>query len=156
MSCIEIVQYVVDQGIRAIIDNTDLTTYEVDYVAIFCRDESEFIQLRDEVMTLGDEVDKEMIGTGNTYKLHIPIQTRAGLLSLVKIRKPDPTRPQRGAPDFRILDYQSFKEQYLMRSGNFTLMSRKEYEMVELKGIDVLVYIPNKPLSYRMKTLSEG
>ena len=58
-----------------------------------------------------------------------------------KIRKPDPTRPERGDADFNLDDYEKFKNKYVGKEG-FSLIERKDHEMVELmeKGSDVRVY----------------
>ena len=146
----KIVNYIVEQGLFAIKSNTDEQEAIIDYVAIFSKDENEFKNLELVAETMGKEVDKETAKTGKTFLLNEPLNTPAGILSLIKIRKPDATRPQRGAPDFKIKNYQLFKNKYLQSSGNFTLMTRKDYEMIEIKGVDVLVYIPNKTLSERM------
>ena len=112
----------------------------------------EFSSLDTVARSIGDEVDKETAVTGHTYLLHEPIKTSAGLLKLIKIRFPDPTRPQRGAPDFKIKNYPEFKNKYIKKSGNFTLMLKEIYEMIEIKGEDVLVYIPSDTLGERLKT----
>lgn len=149
---INIINYIINQGLEAIKDNTreNINAF-IDYVAIFSRDQTEFDKLNIIVKSIGIEVDKNTAKTGLTYLLYKPIQTSAGLLKLVKIRLPDPTRPQRGAPDFKIPNYQEFKNKYLTKSGNFALMVRKEYEMIEIKGVDVLVYIPDNTLGERLK-----
>lgn len=134
----------------AIRDNTGEKEIVIDYVAIFSKDKNEFKNLERIAVNMGKEVDKETSITGRTFLSNKPLNTVAGTLSLVKIRKPDTTRPQRGAPDFKIQNYQQFKNKYLQSGGNFTLMTRKDYEMVEIKGEDVLVYIPNKTLSDKM------
>ena len=113
-------------------------------------DKNEFKNLELVAETMGKEVDKETAKTGKTFLLNEPLDTSAGILSLIKIRNPDATRPQRGAPDFKIQNYQQFKDKYLQSSGNFTLMTRKDYEMIEIKGVDVLVYLPDKTLGERM------
>ena len=95
-------------------------------------------------------MDKSTRKTGFTYLLNEPIKTPYGSLKLVKVRLPDPSRSQRGAPDFKLLDYQKFKEKFIRSSGDFTLMLKEEYEMIEIKGVDVLVYIPNKTLGERI------
>lgn len=144
-----IVTYITDQGVSAIRDYTDLVDVEIDYLAIFSRDEEEYRALDNILKSCGNLVDIAMSHTGNTYELDKPIQTQAGALQVIKVRKPDKTRAQRGAPDFRINNYQIFKEKNLYKSGNFTLMLRKDYEMIELKGVDVLVYIPSKTFKQR-------
>lgn len=145
----KIVNYIVNQGIKAISENTDEKDLPVDYMGIFASDEKEFQEINDILKTLGQPGDKTASGSGATYLLDEPFNTPAGPLKVLKIRRPDPTRPQRGAPDFKINDYTAFKEKYLLDRGNFTLMIKKSYEMLELKGVDVLVYFPNKSFDER-------
>lgn len=146
----KIVNYIVKQGLSAIRDNTDEKEVAIDYVAIFSKDKVEFKNLEIIAESIGREVDKNTAKTGRTFLLNEPLKTPAGILRLVKVRKPDSTRPQRGAPDFKIKNYQHFRDKYLQSSGNFTLMTRKDYEMVEIKGTDVLVYIPDNTLGERL------
>lgn len=145
----KIVNYLVERGLATIKNNTDEKEAVIDYVAIFSKDENEYKDLEFIAESMGEEVDKA-IRTGRTFLLKEPMKTPAGILLLIKIRKPDATRPQRGAPDFKIKDYQQFKNRYLGSNGNFTLMPRKDYEMIEIKGVDVLVYIPDKTSSERV------
>jgi hypothetical protein len=146
----KIIFYLVKQGLATLERFTDEKNGALDYVAIFAKDENEFNDLLMIAETVGQEVDKETAKTGRTFLLNKPLDTTAGVLSLIKIRKPDDTRLQRGAPDFKIPDYQQFKDKYLKSDGNFTLMLKNDYEMIEIKGPDVLVYIPDKTLSERM------
>lgn len=148
----KIVNYIVDQGLLAIRENTDEKDLIVDYMGIFAKNDDEFTDMDNLVKTLGVLGDKTATSTGNTYLLNEPINTKAGFLKVLKIRKPDPTRLQRGAPDFRVNDYQSFKEKYLPSGHNFSLIAREVYEMIELKGIDVLVYFPSKHFNERQLT----
>ena len=145
----KIVNYIINQAWRAISENTDEKDLPVDYLGIFSKDESEFRDLERLVSTLGKLGDKTATATGSTYLLDEPLNTPAGPLKVLKIRKPDPTRPQRGAPDFRVKNYLAFKEKYQSRGHNFLLIVRKEYEMLELKGADVLVYFPSKTFDER-------
>ena len=145
----KIANYIIEQGLSTL-KNADENNAVIDYVAIFSKDENEFKNLELVAETLGEEVDKENAKTGRAFLLNEPLKTSAGNLSLIKVRIPDATRPQRGAPDFKIQNYQQFKEKNLQSSGNFTLMTRKDYEMIEIKGVDVLVYVPSKTLSERM------
>ena len=146
----KIINYIVEQGME-VLKNTDEKDTAVDYVAIFSKNDQEFNNLMLIAETLGKEIDKETAKTGRTFLLNESMETSAGSLSLIKVRLPDATRPQRGAPDFKIKNYIQFKDKYLQSSGNFTLMVRKDYEMIEIKGVDVLVYIPNKTVSERMQ-----
>lgn len=150
----KIADYIIHQGMRAISQNTDEADLPVDYLGIFSKDENEFIELDRVLRALGKPGDSSATKTGSTYVLHEPMSTPAGPLTVIKVRKPDPTRPQRGAPDFRVPDYQSFKEKYLSNGPNFSLMIRTDYEMLELKGVDVLVYFPSKSFDERQSITS--
>ncbi len=146
----KIINYLVVQGITTIHRYTGEKNPTIDYVAIFSKDENEFGNLEKIAEEIGTPVNTGTASTGKTIKLNEPIKTAAGIITYIKIRKPDDTRPQRGAPDFKIKNYQLFKEKYLTSAGNFTLMLRKDYEMIEIKGTDVLVYIPNKTINDRL------
>ncbi|MFA5022297.1 MAG: hypothetical protein WC508_04430 [Patescibacteria group bacterium] len=147
----KIVNYIVDQALQAIRGNTDEKDLPVDYMGIFSKDDAEFADLERLISTLGKPGDKTATQSGSTFLLNKPIHTSAGPLKVLKARKPDPTRPQRGAPDFRVSDYAAFKEKYFLsgHNSNFSLMIRKQYEMLELKGTDVLIYFPSKSFDER-------
>jgi len=147
----KIINHIVNQGLQAISENTDEKDLLIDYIGIFSKDDNEFIDLDRLVSTLGKPGDKTATQSGSTYLLDEPLNTPAGPLKVLKVRKPDPTRPQRGAPDFQVKDYPTFKEKYFSKgqNHNFSLMVRKEYEMLELKGVDVLVYFPSKSFDER-------
>lgn len=146
----EIIDYIVGQGVAALKQFTNEPNFVLDYLAIFSNNESEYNTFISIAQPLGKEIDPETVKTGRTFLLQEPIETSHGALRLIKIRKPDPTRPQRGAPDFKVPNYEEFKNRYLKSSGNFTLMLRDNYEMIELKGVDVLVYIPSVTTSERL------
>lgn len=141
-----LVSYIAERGAETLMSKTN-TVAALDYVAIFSNDQAEFDELLACTQILGQEVDSLTQKTGHTFKLSEPIHTSIGDLSLLKIRKPDATRPQRGAPDFVVADYEAFKKMYLPTSGDFTLMFHPHAEMVELKGDDVLVYIKERQLT---------
>ena len=142
-----IVSYIVAQGLSAIKKYLPDEEFVLDYLDIFPKSEEELGHLSGVAETIGQEINKELaLKKGRTFLLSEPIRFSSGDLHLIKIRKYDPTRPQRGAPDFVIKNYIDFKNRYIRSSGDFTLMLRKEnYEMIELKGIDVLVYIKEFP-----------
>jgi len=148
----KIVNYIVSQGLLAIKDNTDESGLAIDYMGIFAEDDAKFAEMEKLVSTLGTPGDKSATSrSGSTFLLDKPLITPAGPLRVLKVRRPDLTRPQRGAPDFRVGDYSAFKEKYLLsgKNSNFSLMLREKYEMLELKGVDVLVYFPSKSFDKR-------
>lgn len=147
----KIVNYIVNQGLLAINKNTEEENLPIDYLGIFSKDESEFVEIDTILKTIGKPGDKTATDSGSTYLLDEHFQTSAGPCKVLKIRKPDPTRPQRGAPDFKVNNYTNFKEKYLIHNSNFALIPRKQYEMIELKGVDVLVYFPSRSFDERQQ-----
>jgi len=85
--------------------------------------------------------------TGPLFHIQ-PLETIAGKLQLLKIRKPDVTRPELGDADFTISNYAEFKKKYLSQKG-FNLIIRKNFEMIELVDpqFNVRAYFSNPPLS---------
>ncbi|HVX90099.1 MAG TPA: hypothetical protein VHC20_00360 [Candidatus Paceibacterota bacterium] len=142
----QLVDYIAEHGAKALTEKTN-SPAALDYVAVFSKNSAEFEELLACAKTLGEEVDSLTQKTGHTFKLRAPMHTLVGDLSLLKVRRPDITRPQRGAPDFVVPDYEGFKKTYLPTSGDFTLMFHPHAEMVELKGDDVLVYIKERHLT---------
>lgn len=144
-----LVNYIVDEGERVKDNNLDEATGPVDYLAIFSKDDKEKQELLDLALNLG--IVAQETPTGPNIKLHKPIQTKSGPVTFVKIRNVDPIKKQRGAPDFRVEDYEGFKKKYLGRK-NFNLIDRRTFEMIEIwdPTADVLVYFCNIPLTKQL------
>jgi len=141
-----IVQYIVNQGKIIAINYSGETNLQIGYLDIFAKDETEKDTLLSIIEKLGKIVERPK--TGLTFQLNNPLITDLGPLKLIKIRFPDPSRPQRGAPDFKVPDYEIFKKKMLGKK-NVNLIERLKYEMIEIwdENEDVLVYFPNKLLS---------
>ena len=119
---------------------------DVDYVCIFSQDQEEydeFIKFAGELGSIADQTK-----TGPVYKFNNPPLTIAGKPKLLKIRIPDPTRPQRGDVDFNS-NYKEFKKKYLDNNRFKLVKSWDGHEMIELRDneSDVLVYFSQIPLS---------
>jgi len=140
------VNYIVNETIQLNNKYTSETNAPIDWVAIFSQNASEYESFLKETKRIGKIVKDTP--TGPIFKLGSPIKTKAGEIFIIKIRKPDKTRPQRGDADFRIDNYKEFKEKYLS-DQHFSLIERKDYQMLELKDsdFDVLVYFSNPPIS---------
>ena len=78
----------------------------------------------------------------------IDLDTESGKLNLLKIRKPDETRKERGDADFTVDDYNNFKKNYLPKPS-FSLIKRDKFEMIELvnSNFNVQTYFSNPPLN---------
>lgn len=121
---------------------------DVDYVCIFSQNKNEYSELLKVAQTLGKIVNNT--STGPVFAFDSP-SSIAGDPKILKIRKPDPTRPQRGDVDFNT-DYQKFKNKYL-DNKRFTLIKRENFEMIELKddSFNVLVYFSSISPSKKLK-----
>ncbi|MCH8821864.1 hypothetical protein IID23_05100 [Patescibacteria group bacterium] len=140
------VDYIVNETIQLKNKYTDEISAPIDWVAVFAQNGQEYESFLKETRSMGKIVKDT--STGPIFKLDSPIKTKAGELFIIKIRKPDKTRPQRGDADFRIDNYKEFKEKYFS-DKHFSLIERKDYQMLELKDsdFDVLVYFSNPPIS---------
>ena len=112
--------------------------------------EAEYEELISLVRRTGATVAQET-AMGPVFQI-ASVSTEAGDLRLLKIRRPDPKRPERGDADFTLPDYQKFKTAYLSRSG-FSLIERSDMEMIELvdPAFDVIAYYSYPPLGEVLK-----
>jgi len=142
---IPIVDYIVDKSLEMKNKYTDAKDSPIEFACIFCQNNEEYEKLTNETQALGKVV--QSTSTGFTYLLNQPLKTKAGFLSLVKIRKPDHLRKERGDTDFNT-NYQEFKRKYSDKQ-NFELIKRKYFEMLRLSkpNYDVMVCFSNIPLS---------
>ncbi len=129
---------------------TDQKNVPVNYACIFCQSEEEQTNFLKEAHKLGAIIQETP--SGPLFK--ISLDTISGKLQLLKIRKPDPTRPERGDADFTISDYPSFKEKYLNQAG-FSLIQKENFEMIELYEKDnrVRVYFSFPPLDKQLNLI---
>lgn len=124
---------------------TNAASVPVEFSCIFCHNEEEYGEFTNTIQTLGKIA--ETTPSGFTYLLDKPIETVAGPLRLVKIRKPDNQRTERGDADFNT-DYKNFKNMY---EGNpkFELLKREAFEMLRLSDpiFDVMACFSSIPKS---------
>lgn len=142
---IEIINYIVDQSNKLKNRFTDVSSAPIEFACIFCQTEKEYKELTNSIESLGKIVERTP--SGFTYLLDKPIKTVAGPLRLVKIRKPDPKRPEKGDADFNT-NYKNFKKKYQGISG-FELVKRETFEMLRLSNpsFDVMSCFSNIPKS---------
>lgn len=120
----------------------------VNYACIFAQNNKEY----DELVAAARQIGKPIKDTPTGSLFHIrPIATIAGTLRLLKIRLPDPTRPERGDADFTVENYAAFKKKYLGQPG-FSLIPREGFEMIELvdPAFDVRAYFSHPPLDEQL------
>jgi len=120
----------------------------VNYACVFCQNDEQY----DSLAALAQEIGKVIEETPTGLLFHIqPLDTIAGNLQLLKIRKPDATRLELGDADFTVLNYPEFKKKYLPQKG-FKLIVRKNFEMIELVDpkFNVRAYFSNPPLDKQL------
>lgn len=142
---ITIIRYVVGRSTELKNKFTNASTSPVEFACIFCQDGKEYEKLTTAIQVLGKIIQNTP--TGQTYLLNEPIRTVAGPLRLVKIRKPDNLRRERGDADFNT-DYQNFKKRY-RGDSRFELIKRETFEMLRLSDpdFDVMACFSNVPIS---------
>jgi len=126
----------------------------VNYACVFAQSEAEYEKLVNLARQMGPMVQNTPMGP----VFHIdPLLTAAGNLELLKIRRPDSKRKEKGDADFTVTDYQSFKKTYLGRPG-FGIIMRPEMEMIELidPAYNVLAYFSHPTLANILKINSNG
>jgi len=121
--------------------HTDQVSAPVNYACIFAQSEDEYNEMESIFKEWGEPVHETK--TGFVYRIP-SLETSAGELTLLKLRKPDPTRPERGDADFTVSNYPEFKAKYLDKP-NVKLIERPEMEMMELtdSDFDVRAYFSN-------------
>ena len=121
---------------------------QVNYAAVFAQNEKEYKELYEVATQLGKVI--QSTPTGDLFQVG-GIDTAAGKLRLLKIRKPDTTRPERGDADFTVTNYLTFKSTHLPKS-EFKLIERKDFEMIELvdQKFNVRAYFSNPPLDQQL------
>lgn len=145
---IEIVINLVNDACKLKNRHTDESDAVVNYACIFPHTDNEYNMYYEVAAEMGT-IAKET-ATGNLFLVD-SIPTVAGNLRLVKVRKPDPTRTERGDADFTVKDYNAFKSKVMEKEG-FKLIERPTMEMIELMedGADVRVYFSNPPLDKQL------
>lgn len=120
----------------------------VNYACIFSQNKEEY----DGLLTAARKIGKVIQETPTGPLFYIkPLQTVSGVLKLLKIRIPDPTRPEQGDADFTISNFPEFEKKYLSKKG-FKIIQRENFRMIELMDseFDVRAYFSNPPLDEQL------
>jgi hypothetical protein len=140
-----IVREIVIEAQRLAVAYTFEEKAPVNYACVFAYSGKEYEELFHASCRLGSIIQETTMGP----VFHIaPILTAAGDLALLKIRRPDPKRQERGDADFTVSDYESFKKKYLGKPG-FGIIKRPEMEMIELidPSYKVIAYFSHPTLA---------
>lgn len=121
----------------------------INYACIFSQSKVEYDELIRVTRKIGTVVKETP--TGLLFRIE-PLQTISGVLELLKIRIPDPTRPELGDADFTVSNFTDFKKEYLSKSGWKLIKKREDFEMLELMDplFNVRAYFSNPPLDVQL------
>lgn len=141
---ISIISYIVTRSVELKNKYTYEVGAKVEFCDIFSRDNNEYLKLTGAINKIGKIVYSAP--TGHIYSLKEPINTVAGKLRLVKIRKPDNKFRFRGDADFDT-DYPKLKQKY-QNNPRFKLIMRDKFEMLRLSDLDfdVMTCFSNIPV----------
>ena len=123
----------------------------VNYACIFAQSKEQYNNLTMVAKEIGSVIKETP--TGPLFHIQL-LKTVSGNLKLLKIRKPDPTRPELGDADFTVENYPEFKNKCLSKTG-FKLIPRENFEMIELvdSKFNVRAYFSNPPLDKQLGIL---
>lgn len=140
----KIVLFIVSESVKLKNKYTDEIHAKVEFGDIFAKDITEYQQLTNTIGELGTIIYAGP--TGDIYSLKKPIQTVAGNLQFIKIRKPDDKIHLRGDADFNT-NYVRLKQKY-QKHPNFELIVREKFEMLRLSdpNFDVMTCFSNIPV----------
>jgi len=141
----DIAKYIVNQSLKLKNKYTNALDASVEFACIFCKSDEEYKKFDNLAQTMGRRVQDTP--SGYTYLLRKQVITNAGPLRLLKIRKPDPTRTERGDADFNT-SYKEFSNSY-KNNSKFELIKRDTFEMLRLSDpeFDVMACFSSTPLS---------
>lgn len=124
---------------------TDEINAKVNYACIFCKDEDEFNNYIAILKKDNNDIIEDTY-SGPLFRLK-DLETVAGMLKLLKVRRYDDKHLDLGDADFTVNNYEKFKDKYIDKP-NFKLISGDGYEMLELmeEGNEVRTYFSNPPL----------
>ena len=131
------IQEIVKDATKLKNKHTDEKNAPVNYSCIFSQNDEQYNDLIETVKKFGRVVEETPKGPLFQIK---PLETVSGTLQLLKIRIPDPTRPERGDADFTVSDYPNFKEKYLSKKGFKLIKKREDFEMLELMDFKVFAF----------------
>ena len=117
----------------------------IDWICVFAQSDSQYKNLVEHASQWGHVVDNTH--SGPVFRFDKPLITIAGIPNVLKIRIPDPSKPELGDVDFST-DYETFKNKYL-DGKHFTLITREKFEMIELREnkSEVICYFSSIPPS---------
>lgn len=113
----------------------------IDFIDVFPTSETHKIQLDDEISKISLLLQKTE--RGNVYLLNNPIETKYGMLKYIKIRIFDESRLNwEAAADFIVKDRDLLMKK-VGKDTRFSYIKRTEWDAIEFKTDDTLIYFLN-------------
>ncbi len=140
---------IVAEAYKLHLAHTSEREVSVNYVCIFTQSLTEYNDMVTAIQNVGYVADNT--ATGPVFYID-SVLTDVGAFRLLKIRRCDAKRPERGDADFTVINYNNFKKTYLDKSG-FSLIKRPQMEMIELidPAFNVLAYYSHPTLMEVLK-----
>jgi molecular chaperone GrpE len=122
----------------------------LEYVCVLTHDSKEYDFYSEEVLKLGEIVEE---GNGIIVNLYENKKVENENVKYIRIRKPDSKNSQKGFVDYSVEDYEDFKSRYAKSEVVKVVKSHNGSELLELRDneFDVLIYIPQNPLSQELQ-----
>ena len=141
----ELAKYIVREANNLKNKYTDEINAKVSYACIFCKNDDDFNKYIEILKEDNNDIIEDTY-SGPLFRIK-DLETVSGTLKLLKIRRYDDKHLDLGDADFNVSNYEKFKNKYVDKP-NFKLISREDYEMIELmeENNDVRVYFSNPPL----------
>lgn len=116
----------------------------LDTITIFSKDDKEYEFLKPLVMQYGP---KSSVSHGATLYVDSDFTVQGQRIKYLGLRKPDPSRPQRGYGDYPVLDYADWVKKLTQNPYAEAIKSGRGQPMIEFRhpNFDVLGYLVNKP-----------
>ena len=144
----KIIQNIVEKATTLKNKHIEYKNTPVNYACIFSQNKEEYKKLLETTQKIGKVIQETP--TDPLFYIE-PLQTVSGVLKLLKIRIPDPTRPERGDADFTISNFPEFEKKYSSKLG-FKIMKKPNFYMIELTdpNFNVRAYFSNPPLDKQL------
>lgn len=128
---------------------TDEVDAKVNYACIFCKSEDDYNNYIELLKNDNNKIIEDTY-SGPLFRLN-DLETVAGTLKLLKIRRFDDKHLDLGDADFTVSNFEEFKNKCIDKP-NFNLISKEDFEMIELMedDSDVRAYFSNPPLDIEL------
>ena len=139
----KLIEEIVEKSYELVNKHTLERNAQISYASIFAQTAQQYDELHQVIGKVGTIF--EVTPSGAIFKIK-PLNTIAGPLQLLKIRRADETNSELGDVTFTAENYEELKKD--LSKPNFKLISQKRFELIELtdKYFNVKAYFMNSRL----------